>query len=75
MQQRSKWWSFIAGGVLGTVVGAGAMLIAYPYAFPPPAAADAAPLAQADAGRHRPSASTTRRRAATRCIGPTAPAG
>ena len=49
MQQRSKWWSFIGGGVLGTVVGAGAMLIAYPYAFPPPAAADAAPLALADA--------------------------
>ena len=28
---------FIGGGVLGVIAGAGAMLIAFPYIFPPPA--------------------------------------
>jgi hypothetical protein len=44
---RRSWWSFVAGVMLGGIGGAGGMLIAYPYAFPPPAASDAAPLALA----------------------------
>ena len=41
--------AFIGGGVLGVVAGAAAMLIAYPFIFPPPVAADAAPVARAAA--------------------------
>jgi hypothetical protein len=35
---------FVVGGLLGTAVGAGAMLVAFPYLFPPPPAAEAAPV-------------------------------
>ena len=41
--------AFVGGGALGAVAGAGAMLTAYPFLFPPPASADALPLARADA--------------------------
>jgi hypothetical protein len=41
--------AFIGGGVLGVAAGAAAMLIAYPFLFPPPVAADAAPVARAGA--------------------------
>ena len=27
---------FVGGGILGTIVGAGAMLVAFPFVFPPP---------------------------------------
>jgi hypothetical protein len=40
---RSTWFSFIVGGLLGLASGAGAMLIAFPFLFPPAVAADAPP--------------------------------
>jgi hypothetical protein len=40
---------FVLGGVLGAAGGAGAMLVAYPFLFPPPVSADAAPAALPDA--------------------------
>jgi hypothetical protein len=39
----SKLAVFIAGGVLGIIAGAGGMLVAFPFLFPPPVANDAAP--------------------------------
>ena len=41
--------TFVIGGVLGAAGGAGAMLVAYPFLFPPPVSADAAPAALPDA--------------------------
>jgi electron transfer DM13 len=40
-----KWLAlaFLAGGVLGVVAGAGGMLIAFPFLFPPPVVAERAP--------------------------------
>lgn len=49
VHSRSRWPAFVAGGLLGVAVGAGVMLTAYPFVFPPPLASEAAPLAQADA--------------------------
>lgn len=40
---RSRIATFVLGGVLGALAGAAAMLIAFPFLFPPPAASDAAP--------------------------------
>jgi hypothetical protein len=37
------WIIFLAGGMLGIVAGAGGMLIAFPFLFPPPVVAEAAP--------------------------------
>lgn len=50
---RSRLFSFIAGGLVGMAVGAGAMLIAFPFLFPPPISADAPvqSIASADARR------------------------
>jgi hypothetical protein len=42
---RSKFVVFVLGGVLGAGAGAAAMLIAFPFLFPPPVAADAPPQA------------------------------
>jgi Electron transfer DM13 len=42
---KSKFIIFILGGLLGCVAGAGGMLIAFPFLFPPPVANDAAPVA------------------------------
>jgi hypothetical protein len=39
--------AFLAGAVLGTIAGAGGMLIAFPFLFPPPIVAERAPV---DAG-------------------------
>jgi hypothetical protein len=36
--------AFLAGAVLGTVAGAGSMLIAFPFLFPPPVVAERAPV-------------------------------
>ena len=46
----SRWFGFFAGGVLGVVAGAGGMLVAFPYLFPP-APASEAPLVQRSATR------------------------
>ncbi len=35
--------AFLIGGMLGVVAGAGGMLIAFPFLFPPPVVAEAAP--------------------------------
>lgn len=35
--------AFVLGGLLGAVAGAGGMLIAFPFLFPPPVVAEAAP--------------------------------
>lgn len=40
---RSRIWTLGLGGALGALVGAAAMLIAFPYLFPPAPANDAAP--------------------------------
>jgi hypothetical protein len=40
---KSKGVVFVLGGLLGMIAGAGGMLIAFPYLFPPPIANDAAP--------------------------------
>ena len=40
---KSKFALFVLGGILGVAAGAGAMLIAFPFVFPPPIANDAAP--------------------------------
>jgi hypothetical protein len=44
-----KWLAvaFLAGAVLGTIAGAGGMLIAFPFLFPPPVVAERAPDAAA----------------------------
>ena len=46
----SRWVSFVTGGVLGLIAGAGGMLVAFPFLFPP-AAVNEAPLAQRSAAR------------------------
>ena len=46
----SRWVSFVTGGLLGLVAGAGGMLIAFPYLFPP-ALVNEAPLAARSAAR------------------------
>ncbi len=38
-----RWFAFIAGGVLGVIAGAGGMLIAFPFIFPPPVVSEAVP--------------------------------
>jgi hypothetical protein len=40
---KSRFVIFIAGGVLGIAAGAGGMLIAFPFVFPPPVVNEAAP--------------------------------
>jgi hypothetical protein len=40
---KSRFVAFVAGGMLGVLAGAGGMLIAFPFLFPPPIANDAAP--------------------------------
>lgn len=47
---RSKFVVFVLGGVLGVAGGAGGMLIAFPFLFPPPVVNEAAP-APVDAAR------------------------
>jgi hypothetical protein len=44
-----KWLAlaFLAGAVLGAVAGAGGMLIAFPFLFPPPVVAEKAPAGTA----------------------------
>ena len=44
-----KWLAvaFLAGAVLGAIAGAGGMLIAFPFLFPPPVVAERAPDAAA----------------------------
>lgn len=37
------WFLFFLGGLLGIVAGASGMLIAFPFLFPPPVVAEAAP--------------------------------
>jgi len=37
------WILFLFGGILGTIAGAGAMLVAFPFLFPPPPAVEAPP--------------------------------
>jgi hypothetical protein len=37
------WFAFLAGIALGAVAGAGGMLIAFPFLFPPPAVLEQAP--------------------------------
>ncbi len=37
------WPAFVAGIVLGAIAGAGGMLIAFPYLFPPPVVSEQAP--------------------------------
>ena len=39
--------AFLAGAVLGTIGGAGGMLIAFPFLFPPPVVAEQAPVGAA----------------------------
>ena len=41
------WVLFVLGGVLGVIAGAGAMLIAFPFIFPPPVVSEAPPGAGA----------------------------
>lgn len=40
---KSKFAVFVLGGLLGIIAGAGGMLVAFPFIFPPPIANDAAP--------------------------------
>lgn len=40
---KSRFMVFVLGGVLGVIAGAGGMLVAFPFLFPPPVANDAAP--------------------------------
>lgn len=40
---RSKFSVFVVGGILGIAGGAGGMLIAYPFVFPPPVVNESAP--------------------------------
>ncbi len=42
-----RWLAFIVGGVLGVIAGAGGMLIAFPFLFPPPVVSEAPPGAGA----------------------------
>lgn len=42
--------AFLVGGFLGAVAGAGAMLVAFPFLFPPPALNEAPPQAAAGDG-------------------------
>jgi hypothetical protein len=42
-----RWIAFVLGGVLGVVAGAGGMLIAFPFLFPPPVVSEAPPGAGA----------------------------
>lgn len=42
---KSRFVAFVVGGLLGVIAGAGAMLIAFPFLFPPPIANDPAPTA------------------------------
>ena len=42
---KSKFTVFVLGGLLGIVAGAGGMLIAFPFLFPPPVTNDAVPKA------------------------------
>ncbi len=44
------WLGFIAGLVLGGVAGAGGMLVAFPFVFPPPVVADKPPQVSSAAG-------------------------
>lgn len=37
------WIGFLLGGLLGTIAGAGGMLIVFPFIFPPPIVAEPAP--------------------------------
>ena len=46
----SRWISFVLGGALGLVAGAGGMLVAFPFLFPPAPASDA-PLEARSAAR------------------------
>ncbi len=46
---RTHLLSFVLGGLLGAAAGAFGMLIAFPFLFPPPPAADAAPALAASA--------------------------
>lgn len=46
---RSRVLVFLVGLVLGGIAGAGGMLIAFPFLFPPPVAADPAPAVDAAA--------------------------
>lgn len=46
---RSRILWFLIGALLGTAAGAGGMLIAFPYLFPPAPASDAAPTGTAAA--------------------------
>ena len=43
--------AFLAGAALGVVAGAGGMLIAFPFLFPPPVVAEQAPAAAAATGQ------------------------
>ena len=47
---RRLWLAGAVGAAAGTAVGAGGMLVAFPFLFPPPAANDAAPVAVATGG-------------------------
>jgi hypothetical protein len=38
------WLSFLLGGVLGVIAGAGGMLIAFPFIFPPPVVSERPPI-------------------------------
>lgn len=40
---KTKFAVFVLGGLLGIIAGAGGMLVAFPFIFPPPIANDAAP--------------------------------
>jgi hypothetical protein len=45
--------AFLLGGLLGVVAGAGGMLIAFPFLFPPPVVAEAAPAGASKIGTFR----------------------
>jgi len=50
---RSQLAGLIVGGLLGIAVGAGGMLVAFPYLFPPAPASDEAPAAAVAAATFR----------------------
>jgi hypothetical protein len=54
MSWKTRWWTllstFLVGGLLGAAFGAGAMLIAFPFLFPPAPGTDPAPFSIAADG-------------------------
>ena len=48
-----KWLTvaFLAGAVLGGIAGAGGMLVAFPFLFPPPVVAEKAPSGSTEVGK------------------------